>query len=105
MADSSIVLGEKYALTQQTDDVWSARLDLAGNKLTIATPSGFYVRGVEAVSPGSIELHGPRVIQFPGTDSDLPLTQGYAVSGSGRQAVFAAVGHFKRGSWYNRRQP
>ncbi len=70
-ADSSIVLGGKYALTQQTDDVWSARLDLAGNKLTIATPSGFYFRGVEAVSPGTIELHGPRVIQFPGTDSDL----------------------------------
>ena len=70
-ADSSIVAGGKYAIAQNTNDVWSTRLDLGGNKLTIKTPLAFYFRGVDAVSPGTIEMHGPRLIEFYKTDSNL----------------------------------
>ena len=70
-ADSSLVSGGKYALSQNTNDVWSVRLDLSGHKLTIKTPLAFYFRGVDAVSPGTIELHGPSLVEFYGTDSNL----------------------------------
>ena len=70
-ADSSLVTGGRYALSQKTNGVWYARLDLDGHKLTIKTPTAFYFRGVDAVSSGTIELHGPRLIQFIGNDSDI----------------------------------
>lgn len=70
-ADSSFVAGGRYALSQKTNAVWSARLDLAGHKLTIMALKAFYFRGVEAVSAGTIELHGSRLIEFIGNDSDL----------------------------------
>ena len=70
-ADSSLVTGGRYAFAQKTNDVWHSRLDLAGHTLTIKAPTAFYFRGVEAVSPGTIELHGPRLLEFIGNDSDL----------------------------------
>lgn len=70
-ADSSLVSGGRYAFAQKTNDVWHSRLDLAGHTLTIKTPTAFYFRGVEAVSAGTVEVHGPRLVEFVGNDSDF----------------------------------
>ena len=70
-ADSQFVTGGRYSLSQKTNGAWSVRLDLAGHRLTIRTPGAIYFRAVEAVSAGTVELHGPRLIEFIGNDSDL----------------------------------
>ncbi|MBR4172158.1 MAG: hypothetical protein IKR48_10960 [Kiritimatiellae bacterium] len=84
--DSSIVLSGNYTLGNKVDSVWSATLDLGGNKLTITTPSSIFFRAVEAVSAGTIELHGPRIIAFTynaETDSsDLRLVNLIVTDGS-----------------------
>lgn len=78
-ADSTIDLDGRHTLGK------TATLDLAGNKLTILTTAAIYFRGIEAVSAGTIELHGPRLIEFAYKDTadtndlrlvDLVVTDG-----------------------------
>lgn len=73
-ADSSLISGGRYDISKKdaSNSNWvSSSLDLSGHKLTINTPSALFFIGVEAVSAGTIELHGQRLIEFRGKDSDL----------------------------------
>lgn len=73
-ADSQFVSGGRYCISKKdaSNSGWVASsLDLAGHKLTIDTPSALFFIGVNAVSAGTIELHGTRLIEFRGMDSDL----------------------------------